>query len=89
VHTLRPASFWPRFRYRVQTILRALRQKILYGRGLKTLSRQLQRYWSQGLRFQASKLRNRAGPGLAVLADLLRRHLVPVTHSIHSEIRRL
>ena len=89
VHTLRPASFWPRFRYCVQTILRALRHKILHGRGLKTLSRQLQRYWYQGLRFQASKLRNRAGPGLDVLADLLRRNGVPVTHSIQCEIRRL
>jgi len=89
VHTLRPASFWPRFRYSIRTILRALRHKILHGRGLKTLSRQLQEYWHHGLRFQASKLRNRAGPGLEVLADLLRGNLVPVTHSIQCEIRRL
>ena len=89
VHTLRPASFWPRFRYTIRTILRALRSKILHGQEIKNLSRQLQKYWSRGFRIQASKLRNRAGPGLDVLADLLRRHLVPVTHAIQSEMRRL
>lgn len=89
VHTLRPASFWSRFRYAIRTILRALRYKILYGRGLKNLSRQLQRYWYQGFRIQASRLRNRAGPGLGILEGLLRRDLVPVTHAIQSEMRRL
>jgi hypothetical protein len=89
VHTARLGAFWPRFRYSIQTILRALRHKILHGRGLAYLSRQLQDYWYQGLRFQASQLRNRAGPGLDVLADLLRRGLVPVTHTIQSERRRL
>ena len=89
MHTLRPASFWPRFRYAIRTILRALRYKILYGRGLKNLSRQLQRYWDQGFRIQASRLRNRAGPGLGILEGLLRRDLIPVTHAIQSEMRRL
>jgi len=89
VHTLRPNGFWARFRYSAQTILRALRHGIRQGRTLKTLSRQLQQYWSRGFRFQASRIRNRAGPGLGVLAGLLRGGLVPVTHSIQSEIRRL
>lgn len=89
VHTLRPAAFWPRFRYRLQTILRALRHRILQGQALKTLSRQLQRYWYHGLRIQASRLRNRAGPGLGDLAGLLGRGLVPATHSIQCEMRRL
>jgi len=89
VHTLRPAAFWARFRYSIQTILRALRHKILQGRWLKTLSRQLQQYWFHGFRFQSSRVRNRAGPGLAVLGDLLRRDLVPVTHAIQCERPRL
>jgi len=89
VHTLRPAGFWARFRYSVQTILQALRQKILRGRWLATLSRQVQQYWFHGLRIQASRVRNRAGPTMGVLDDLVRRDLVVATHMIQSERRRL
>lgn len=85
VHTLRPASHWARFRYSVQTILGALRHKILHGRWLATLSRQLQQYWFHGLRIQASRIRNRAGPTLEVLADLVRRDRIVATHAIQGE----
>jgi len=87
VHTLRPAAFWARFRYAISTILRSLCQRILHGRWLKTLSRQVQQYWHRGFRFQASRTRNRAGPGLDALRDLLARGHVPVTHAIQSERR--
>ena len=82
VHTLRPSGFWPKFRYSIRTILQALRHKIVHGRWLETLSRQLQQYWYRGLRFQGCRVRNRAGPGLEVLGELLRLKLVPVTHAI-------
>lgn len=87
VHTLRPSAFWARFRHSIRTVLRALRHRILHGRWLKGLSRQLQQYWFRGFRFQSSRVRNRAGPGLDVLGDLLRRDLVPVSHAIQCERR--
>lgn len=89
VHTLRPGSFWARFRWSIRTILRALRHKLRHRRWLGSLSRQLQQYWFHGLRMQASRTRNRAGPGLEALGDLLTRDVVPVTHAVQCERRHV
>lgn len=89
VHTLRPERFWKGFHYSVLTILLSLLNKILENRWLRCLSRQVQQYWFKGLRFQASRHRNRPDIDIQVLRQLLNQNITPVSHSFQCEILRL
>ena len=89
VHTLRPERFYKGFHYSVSTILLSVFNKIVEGRWLKCLSRQVQQYWYKGLRFQACRYSNRMDPDIEVLRELFNRAVIPVSHSFQSEILRL
>jgi len=89
VHTLRPEGFYKGFYYSVLTILLSLFNRILHNRWLKCLSRQVQQYWWRGLRRQASRVHNVKVPDSHTLRQLLRKDIIPVTHSFQCEILRL
>ena len=88
VHTVRPRRFWPRFRYGIGTILKTLRAKIRNDRW-RPFSHQVQLYWWRGLQIQCSWRSNVRRPGWAAVRTLLDRHLIPVTHAVQCETRRL
>jgi len=89
VHTLRPRPFYKGFYYSSTSILFSLLSRIIHGRWLKCLSRQVQQYWLKGLRFQASRDRNRKHLTAALLLRLINRDVIAVTHSLECEILRL
>jgi hypothetical protein len=88
VHTARPRRHCPRFRYGIGTILKTLRTKIREDRWTP-LSHQLQLYWWRGLQVQCSRILNVRLPDWADVRALLNRHLIPVTHAVQCETRRL
>jgi len=88
VHTARIDQFWPRFRYRIRTILKTLRTKIRDD-CWRPFSHQVQQYWWRGLQIQSSRMSNVRRPGWGEVRALLDRHLIPVTHTIQCETRRL
>jgi len=89
VHTLRPRQFYKGFHYSRLSILLSLLSRIIHGRWLKCLPRQVQQYWFKGLRFQASRGRNRKHLDVDVLSRLFGQNIILVTHSFQSEILRL
>ncbi len=89
VHTLRPLEFYRGFHYSVLTILVSVLNKVVEGRWLKCLSRQVQQYWYKGFCFQACRHSNRKAPDIEVLKELISQTLIPVTHSFECEILRL
>ena len=89
VHTLRPLEFYRGFHYSVLTILFSVLNKIVEGRWLKCLSRQVQQYWYKGFCFQASRYSNRKAPDIEVLKELFSHNIIPVTQSFECEILRL
>lgn len=89
VHTLRPRTFYKRFWYSALTILVSLLNKIIYGRWLRCLSRQVQQYWFKGFLFQCSRRSTTRSPPLEALRRLLLLKLIPVTHSTECEILAL
>jgi len=89
VHTCRIQQFYRGFHYSVLTILLSVLNKVVEGRWLKCLSRQVQQYWWKGLQFQASRHSNRMDPDIAVCRELFHKALIPVTHSFQCEILRL
>jgi hypothetical protein len=89
VHTSRPERFYKGFYYSILTILLSILNRIIHSRWLKCLSRQVQQYWYQGFRFQASRHSNRKDPDIKACRELFNQNLIPVTHSFQSEILRL
>lgn len=89
IHTLRPAGYFRGFFYSVRTILRSLVGKLVRGRWLCRIARQVQQYWFRGFCIQGSWARTRASPDLEVLRDLLACGRVPVSHSLECETRSL
>ena len=89
VHTLRPERFYKGFYYSVWTILLSLLSRIIHGRWLRGLSRQVQQYWWRGLRFQASRFHNVRSPDSLILMQLLKEGVNPVSHSFQCERLRL
>lgn len=89
VHTCRIQEFYRGFHYSRLSILLSLLSKIIHGRWLRCLSRQVQQYWYRGLRFQASRRRNCRVPDISSLRWLLRQGIIPATHRIQCEILRL
>ncbi len=89
VHTLRPLEFYRGFHYSVLTILVSVLNKVVDGRWLKCLSRQVQQYWYKGFCFQASSHSNCMDPDIEVIRELFDQALIPVTHSFQCEILRL
>ena len=89
VHTLRPQGFYKGFHYSILTIFLSVVNKVVEGRWLKCLSRQVQQYWFKGFCFQACLHSNRMDPDIEVLRELFNQTLIPVTHSFQSEILRL
>lgn len=89
VHTLRPGRFYKGFYYSIWTILGSLLNRIIHGRWVRCLSRQLQQYWWRGLRRQASRFQNVKVPNRVTLGRLLGEGICPVTHSFKCEILRL
>ena len=89
VYTLKPQKFYWGFFYSCLSIQLALLHKLIHNRWSEGLSRQVQQYWWRGSRRQASYHRNRKRPDLAVLFELLRDGILPVTHSLQCEILRL
>lgn len=89
VYTLRPKGFYKRFHYSGLTILLSILNKILKGRWLKCLTRQVQQYWYKGFCFQACRYSNRKNPDIEVCRELFRTAFIPVTHSFQSEILHL
>jgi len=89
VHTCRPQEFYKGFHHSVLTIFLSLLQRIIHGRWLRCLSRQVQQYWWKGLRRQASRFHNVRFPDGSIFARLLRNGICPATHSFQYEILRL
>lgn len=89
VHTCRLREFYKGFHYSILSILVSLLNRIIHGRWLKCLSRQLQQYWYRGFCFQASRFRNIKVPDILSLLWLLRGGRIPATHGIQCEILRL
>lgn len=89
VHTMRPERFYKGFYYSIWTILLSLLNRILHGRWVRCLSRQVQQYWWRGLWKQASRFHNVKISDSLTLAQLLREDIIPVTHSFKCEILRL
>ena len=89
VHTCRPQEFYRGFHYSRLSILLVFPNRIIYGRLVRCLSRQVQQYWWRGLRFQASRVHNVKVPNRVTLGQLLREDIIPVSHSIQREILRL
>lgn len=89
VHTLRPTGYFRGFFYSVRTILRSLVEKLVHGRWLRWIARQVQQYWFRGFRLQSSRTRTRASPDLGTLRGLLASGGVPVSHSLECETRSL
>jgi len=86
VHTCRPREFYRGFHYSRLSILLALLNRIIHGRWVRCLSRQVQQYWWRGLRRQASRFQNVKVPDSLTLTQLLRKGIIPVTHSFKCEI---
>jgi len=82
VHTLRPKSFYQRFRYTIKTILRALLTRLRHGRWMKGISHQLQLYWYKGFCIQVSRLRNKNPPGDTEMRELITLDIIPATHCV-------
>jgi len=89
VHTCRPWEFYRGFHYSRLSILFALLNRIIHGRWVRCLTRQVQQYWWRGLRRQASRFQNVKVPDSHTLGQLLSEGIIPVTHSFQCEILRL
>ena len=89
VHTCRIQQFYKGFHYSISSILFSLLNRIIDGKWLKCLSRQVQQYWYKGFSFQACRHRNCMDPDIEVLRELFHKVLIPVTHSFQCEILRL
>lgn len=89
VHTCRPLEFYRGFHYSRLSILLALLNRIIHGRWVRCLTRQVQQYWWKGLRRQASRFQNVKVPDNHTLRQLLSEGIIPVTHSFQCEILRL
>ena len=86
VHTCKPNGFFPGFRYSVKIIIHCILNKLNYGRWFVSTPRQNQQYWFRGLIFQASRYANIRDPTEKTLKELLSNFLIPVSHSIKSEM---
>lgn len=86
VHTLRPEGFYRGFHYSRLTILLSLLNKVLRNQWLRCLQRQTQQYWFRGLRFQASRYRNRKNIDRNIFQRLISQNILLVTHSFQREI---
>jgi hypothetical protein len=82
-------EFYRGFHYSRLSILLALLNRIIHGRWVRCLTRQVQQYWWRGLRFQASRFQNVKVPDSHTLGQLLSEGIIPVTHSFQCEILRL
>lgn len=89
VHTCRIQQFYKGFHYSIFSIVFSLVNRIIDGRWLKCLSRQVQQYWYKGFCFQSSRHSNCMDPDIEVLRELFDQALIPVTHSFQCEILRL
>ena len=90
VHIMRPELFWPRFHYRVPTILSSLRNKVKFNRWLPDISRQNQQYWFKGLNKQlAYHYPYLRAPTLRFINLLHKQQIILSSHILFSETLRL
>lgn len=73
VHTCLPMGYWGRYQHAVTVVATSLMNKILHGRWLRCLSRQLQQYWYGLLRRGASRERTVCRPTMEQLQEFLSR----------------
>lgn len=81
VFVIRPAGFYPRFQYPKTVIFACLIYFALTGKRIKSISRQIQNYWTKGALLQINRFNNSSR---LTLENILYIHLKQIIVSTHS-----